>query len=116
MEKFPELISKWDTSQVQYMSYMFYDCGSLESLPEGIKDWKTDNVLHMNNMFENCKKLKKLPDITKWNINKLVDINNMIEGCDSLKDEDIPDIKGWNKVYYKQGKRFEKFFNSNKDD
>ena len=114
LKQLPEFISKWDTSQVQYMNYMFCNCKSLESLPEGIKNWNTENVLHMNNMFENCKKLEKLPDITNWKTEKLVDINNMYEGCDSLKDEDIPIFKNFDKIAYKQGKKFEKFLK--KDD
>ena len=116
LESLPKYISEWDVSQVQYMSYMFSNCKSLKSLPDGIIDWKTGNVLHMNNMFENCSSLEELPDITNWNIDKLGDINNMFEGCNSLKK--TPNFSKWNnnRIVYKEGKLFEKYFGSNKDD
>ena len=99
------------------MSDMFNNCKSLKELPKNIINWNTSNVFHMNNMFENCVSLEEIPDITNWDISKLVDINNMFEGCDSLKK--YPNFSKWNnnnRIVYKEGKLFEKFFNSNKSD
>ena len=118
LQKFPNNIfkkgeNKWDTSKVQYMSYMFGDCETIEELPnDDIESWDTQNVLKMNNMFENCSALKKLPNVIRWDISKLDDIYEMIEGCDSLKEEELPDFSKWkdNKIVYKTGKRFEKFW------
>ena len=39
-------ISKWDTSNVNDMSYMFDGCESLNSLPD-ISKWDTSNVEDM---------------------------------------------------------------------
>ena len=117
LQSLPEYISKWDISKVQYMSDMFNNCKSLKELPKNIINWNTSNVFHMNNMFENCVSLEEIPDITNWDISKLVDINNMFEGCDSLKK--YPNFSKWNnnnRIVYKEGKLFEKFFNSNKSD
>ena len=117
LQSLPECISEWVTSKVQYMSDMFNNCKSLKELPKNIINWNTSNVFHMNNMFENCVSLEEIPDITNWEISKLVDINNMFEGCDSLKK--YPNFSKWNnnnRIVYKEGKLFEKFFNSNKSD
>ena len=46
------------------MSYMFYDCSSLNSLPD-ISKWNTSNVNNMSGMFYNCSNLSSLPDISK---------------------------------------------------
>ena len=62
------------------MSYMFYNCSSLNSLPD-ISNWNTSNVTNMSYMFSNCSSLNSLPDITKWNIKKLKYKENMFEGC-----------------------------------
>ena len=46
------------------MSYMFYNCSSLNSLPD-ISKWNTSNVNDMSYMFDGCSKLSKIP--TKFN-------------------------------------------------
>jgi len=38
------------------MSYMFYDCSSLQSLPD-ISKWNTENVTDMSCMFDSCSSL-----------------------------------------------------------
>ena len=108
LESLPEEISNMNVSQVQYMSYMFSNCKNLQSLPD-ISNWDTNNVINMNNMFENCSSLKKLPNILNWKIEKLINISNMIEGCNNLE---IPDFSKWNKnkIVFKEGTKFEKFF------
>ena len=76
-------ISKWDTSKVLYMSFLFEDCRSLQSLPD-ISKWKTDNVVLMTGMFYDCESLKSIPDILKWHISKNNYIGNIFAQCKSL--------------------------------
>ena len=38
------------------MSYMFYNCSSLNNLPD-ISKWNTANVTNMERMFDNCNKI-----------------------------------------------------------
>ena len=46
-------ISKWNISNVEDMSCMFYGCNSLNSLPD-ISKWNTSNDNHTSGMFEGC--------------------------------------------------------------
>ena len=85
-------ISKWDTSNVTNMSYMFLD-SKIKRLPN-ISGWKTNNVRNMSNMFNGCNLLKLLPDISKWNTDNVTDMSFMFNNCNSLKN--LPDISNWN--------------------
>ena len=49
---------------------MFYECESLNSLPD-ISKWNTSNVNNMNWMFSGCESLYLFFDISKWNINTI---------------------------------------------
>ena len=53
-------ISKWNTSHVTNMSFMFYECESLSSLSD-ISKWNTSNVTDMSYMFSGCKNSLKIP-------------------------------------------------------
>ena len=44
-------ISKWNTSNVTSMCYMFGGCSSLSSLDDIISKWDTSNVTDLNNIF-----------------------------------------------------------------
>ena len=85
-------ISKWNTNNVNNMSYMFSYCKSLNSLPD-ISKWNTNNVNNMRGMFSGCKSLNSLPDISKWNMNNVNDMSCMFSGCKSLNS--LPDISKW---------------------
>ena len=65
-------ISKWNTSKVQNMEYVFCKCEQLLSLPD-ISKWDTSKVKSFFSMFNGCKSLKYLPDITKWNTRNIKD-------------------------------------------
>ena len=56
------------------LSYIFYNCQSLESLPN-ISKWNIDNAISLKGMFCNCSKLKSLPDISIWNTDNVVDMS-----------------------------------------
>ena len=86
-------ISRWNTSKVNNMSYMFNYCKKLKSLPD-ISKWDTSNVTDMRGMFLDCESLSSLPDISKWDTSKVTDMSNMFFGCKSLKT--LPDISDWN--------------------
>ena len=57
------LSDKFDTSQVEYMDYMFANCTSLKSLDLSSID--TANVTYMGGMFYNCSSLTSL-DISSF--------------------------------------------------
>ena len=86
-------ISKWDTSNVNYMNRMFYDCSSLISLPD-ISKWNTSNVNNMYDMFHGCSSLISLPDISKWDTSNVNYMHGIFHGCSSIMS--LPDISKWN--------------------
>ena len=57
-------ISKWDTSNVENMSYMFYGYSSLREIDKDISKWSTDKVEDISNIFTNYNSLQKVPDIS----------------------------------------------------
>ena len=62
-------------------------CSSLLSLSD-ISKWNTSEVKDLSYMFNDCKALSSLPDISKWSISIFVDKTEMFSGCD--KTLDIP--------------------------
>ena len=114
-------ISKFNTSIITNMSYMFktsvnscqyneplfgiqigiYNSlfsytiikSNLISLPD-ISKWDTFNVINMSGMFQDCSSLLSLPDISKWNTSNVSDMSSMFSGCKSLLS--LPDISKWN--------------------
>ena len=85
-------VTKWDTTYVDDMSYMFNKCESLTKLPD-ISTWNTKNVKNMSYMFYGCEKLTSLPDIFKWNTSSLIKCNSMFYRISSLKS--LPNISIW---------------------
>jgi len=85
-------ISKWDTSNVEYIDHMFLNCLNLKSLPD-ISSWNTSKVKSITNLFTECKKLEYIPDISKWDTNNLESMSGLFDGCYSLKT--LPDISKW---------------------
>ena len=108
-------VSRFDTSKVTNMQYMFYSCKSLISID--VSNWNTSNVTSMNNMFSNCNKLTSLDvskwdtsnvtnfgwlfpntkltslDVSNWNTNKVTDMSYMFYNCQSLTSIDV---SNWN--------------------
>ena len=72
---------------------MFYECNSLISLPD-LSKWNTSNVNYMNFMFSGCNSLISLPDLSKWNTSNVNDMSEMFCGCNSLIS--LPDLSNWN--------------------
>lgn len=72
-----DLIQPNDTENVTDMTYMFYNCSSLESIP--LLD--TSKVTNMSNMFYNCGKLITIPQL---NTSKVTNMSVMFYNCSSL--------------------------------
>ena len=62
------------------MSDMLHGCQKLSSLPD-ISKWNTINVNNMSYIFYECNQLLSLPDISKWNTNKVTNMRCMFNEC-----------------------------------
>ena len=69
---------------------MFYGCISLISLPD-LSKWNTSNVENMSFMFSRCNSLNSLPDLSKWNTSNVNNMSEMFSGDESLKSSKIMD-------------------------
>ena len=89
-------VSEWDTSEVLDMAYMFYNCSSLQTLD--VSGWDTSSVFGyqssscMASMFEGCSSLTYL-DVSDWDVSSVVSMDHMFSGCSSLESLDVSD---WN--------------------
>ena len=72
-------LSGFDTSQVKDMSNMFGACHELSSL--NLSGFDTSNVTNMSGMFWVCASLKSL-DLSHFDTSKVVNMNNMFVVCD----------------------------------
>ena len=61
------------------MREMFNGCNSLILLPD-LSKWNTSNVNNMSWMFSYCSKLSSLPDISKWDTSNVNDMYGMFDG------------------------------------
>ena len=66
-------ISKWDTSNVKNMSYMFYRCYKFTG--KGLENWNVSNVIDMSYMFCDCENFNC--DLSKWNVSNVTDMSNL---------------------------------------
>ena len=74
-------VSKWDTSKVTNMFFMFTNCNKLTSLD--VSKWDTSKVTNMFFMFFGCSSLTKL-DLSKWDVSNVTNIGNIFDYCSSL--------------------------------
>ena len=79
-------ISNWNTSNVNDMSFMFYDC---ESFNQDISQWDVSNVTDMYGVFSGCKSFNQ--DISTWDVSNVVNMNFMFFDCESF----CQDISSW---------------------
>ena len=70
-----------NTNSVTSMSYMFSYCASLTNLD--LSEFKTSNNKNMNSMFENCYSLSSL-DLSNFNTSSVESIKFMFSYCTSL--------------------------------
>ena len=73
-----ENIENIDTSQVQKMQYVFYNCSKLTSL--NVLGFNTENVTDMNRMFFGCSKLTQL-DLSSFDTSKVTNMEAMFNAC-----------------------------------
>lgn len=75
----------YNISQVTDVSYMFSNCGSLETAPQ----LDISNATNLSNMFAYSSKLKNVP---QYNFTKATDLLNMFRYCNSLSDDSMNNI------------------------
>ena len=80
-------LSSFDVSKVIDMSNMFQYCKSLNKIIFG-NDWKTTNVQYLSRMFYNCEKLTEL-DLSNFDTSKVTDMSYMFYGCKKLTELDL---------------------------
>ena len=100
-------ISKWNVSNVEEMSRMFYKCKNLKSVGD-LSKWNVSNVENMCSMFDSCFKLESIGDLSYWNVSSVENMTDMFLGCINLKS--IGDVSNWN-VSRVKTKRY-MFYNS----
>ena len=86
-------VSRWDTSNVTNMGYLFYECSTLKEIT-GIQNWDVSNVNNMSNIFGYCLALENI-DLSGWDITSATNISNMNQiflNCNSLINLNI---SGW---------------------
>lgn len=91
-------IEQFNTANVQYMSYTFSGCSSLESLD--LSRWDTSKVWAFTSMFYNCTNLRDL-NVNNFDVTGVYgepgryryDLVYMFEGCSSLT---TLDLSQWN--------------------
>lgn len=75
-------VTNFNTSNVTDMSYMFANCSELTTLD--VSNFDTSNVINMGFMFIGCPNLTTL-DLSHFNIPNVPDMINMFYGCESIK-------------------------------
>lgn len=83
-----EDIDNLNTSAVNNMSYMFYNCGALKTLNLG-DNFDTRNVRNMYGMFSYCTSLESLIFGSKFNTGNVGSMADMFYLCKSLKSIDL---------------------------
>ena len=81
-----EELANLDTSNINYMNYMFNYCSNLKSLD--LSNFNTSSVTDMNNMFNNCGSLTSL-DLSNFNTSNVKDLNGIFDNCQRLTTLDL---------------------------
>ena len=79
----------WNTNNVINMSYMFYNCKSLEEL--NLSQFDTSKVIDMSYMFYKCSSLNELT-FSNFNTSNAINMSNMFDGCKYLNFSNIPNF------------------------
>ncbi|MBR6188889.1 MAG: BspA family leucine-rich repeat surface protein [Prevotella sp.] len=75
-----------NTSEVSWMSSMFWECNSLRTLD--VSNFNTAKVRTMHGMFTNCHQLSPL-GVSHFNTANVEDMSSMFWGCNSLTKLDV---------------------------
>ena len=84
-----EGLDKIDTTNVTDMSWMFYDCKSLNKV--NLSSLYTSKVTDMSSMFHNCNSLTEV-DVSNIDTSKVTDMSYMFYGCKALTELDLSDF------------------------
>ena len=79
-------LSKFNTSNVTNMAYMFRDCSSLTALD--LSGFDTSHVTNMLLMFDSCESLREL-NLSGFNTSRITDMTYMFANCSSLTNLDL---------------------------
>jgi surface protein len=72
---------------------MFKYCEGLKTVGK-LDNWNTSNVLYMSNLFYLDENLEDVGDLSNWDVSEVRRMDSMFEGTTKLKS--IGDISGWN--------------------
>ena len=79
-------VSHFNTSKVSHMGYMFDECSSLTSLD--VSHFNTSEVTNMQSMFRKCSSLTGL-DVSNFDTSKATTMSNLFAGCSNLTTLDV---------------------------
>lgn len=79
-------VSRWNTSRVTNMGFIFNQMQSLKEVDVG--NWDTSQVTNMRMMFNNGNSLTTL-DVSRWNTSQITDMGFMFNQMRSLKELDM---------------------------
>ena len=93
-------ISEWDTSNVEDMAAMFWDCENFTG--KGLENWNVSKVKNMGSMFHGCEKLN--PDLSRWDVSNVKDMRWMFSDCKiftgkGLENWDVSNVKNLNYTF-----------------
>lgn len=99
-----KIIGNFDTSSVTSMNYMFKGTNLSDTDEFNIADWDTSKVTSMDNMFSDA----KIPDIDflkNWNTNSLTSMNSMFSGFSGtttipLQNWNVSEVTNFSKTFY----------------
>ena len=77
--EFNENISKWDVSNVENMSHMFYKCLCFDS---PLNSWDVSNVSDMSYMFDGCRQFNR--PLERWDTSNVRTMENMFSDCNAF--------------------------------
>lgn len=80
-------LSRFDTSKVQNMSEMFYDCRNLTRVGS-LAGWDVSNVTTMYRLFSKCYKLEEI-DVSAWRTSSCTNMVETFNECQSVKALDV---------------------------
>ena len=82
-----------NTSNVESMAYMFYNCKKLEEID--LSSMNTNRLTSMANMFNGCEKLRNV-NFTRFKTDAVTGIGAMFKNCSSLTSLDLSSFSGEN--------------------
>lgn len=92
-------ISRWDVSNIKYMSGTFYECGLFN---QDISDWDTKNVINISGMFSGAALFNQ--PIGSWNTGRVEEMDALFARAQSfnqpLNDWDIGNVNSLRTVFF----------------